>query len=159
VATTDLIGTLQRADREGNTAPLPSAAATALAELIPHFPLVQAVAEYETAAVHAAQLAGLAESGRMSDLDADSLATAEDLMAAARATLAAAGRLDLIDDPSLKVARYRELSATIDRLSSRESHYMAPDDWNALHSAQEERARLHFELKRAGQMHLIEAAS
>jgi hypothetical protein len=56
-----------------------------------------AVAQYETAAVHAVQLAALAEVGKLSDLDADSLAHAEDLMAAARKTLADAGRLDLIE--------------------------------------------------------------
>lgn len=82
------------------TAPLPSAAVEAMAALTPQFPLVQAAAEYETAAVHAAQLAGLAESGRMTDLDADSLAAAEDVMAAARTVLAAAGRLDLIGGAS-----------------------------------------------------------
>ena len=51
---------------------------------------------YETAAAHRAQLAALAEADKLSDLDADSLAHAEDLAAGARATLAAAGRLDLI---------------------------------------------------------------
>jgi hypothetical protein len=78
------------------TAPLPAAALPALARLHAAFPLVQAVTVYETAAVHAAQLAARAESGRMSDLDADDLAHAEELMAGARATLRAAGRLDLI---------------------------------------------------------------
>jgi hypothetical protein len=78
------------------TAPLPAAASSAPARLHAAFPLVQAVAVYETAAVHAAQLAARAESGRMSDLDADDLAHAEELMAGAAATLAAAGRLDLI---------------------------------------------------------------
>lgn len=47
--------------------------------------------------MHARQLAAVAESGGMSDLDADSLAVAEDLMAASRATLAAAGQLHLIE--------------------------------------------------------------
>jgi predicted HAD superfamily phosphohydrolase len=99
LATTDLIGAQTRTDHAvaAPTAPLPPAAVEALAALIPRFPLVQAVTEYETAAVHAAQLAGLAESGRMTDLDADSLAVAEDLMAAAKAKLDAAGRLDLIE--------------------------------------------------------------
>jgi hypothetical protein len=69
-----------------------------LAFLIPHFPLVRAVAEYETAAVHAVQLAALAEADRMTDLDADSLAAAEDMMASARAVLERAGRLDLIGE-------------------------------------------------------------
>lgn len=66
-----------------------------LALLVPA-EVVAAVTMYEAAAVQATALAGLAESGRMSDLDADSLAAAEDLMAAARKTLADAGRLDLI---------------------------------------------------------------
>lgn len=79
------------------TAPLPPDAADAVSRVEAHFPLVQAVAVYETAAVRAVQLAALADSGfTLSDLDADSLAHAEDLMAGARATLAAAGRLDLI---------------------------------------------------------------
>jgi hypothetical protein len=59
--------------------------------------VVTAVTMYEEAAVQAAALAGVAESGCMSDLDADSLAAAEDLMAAARSTLAAAGQLHLIE--------------------------------------------------------------
>lgn len=141
------------------TAPLPPPAAEALAALLPHFPLVQAVAEYETAAEHARHLAAIAASGRMSDLDADSLAAAEDLMAGARATLAAAGRLDLIDAMHAKAARYRALSAVIDRLSPRESHYMTSADWRELYTAQEERASLYFELKRAGRLDLIVAES
>lgn len=98
MATTDLIGAQTRADHAvaTPTATLPPEAAEALAKALPHFPIVQAVAEYETAAEHAAQLASVAESGRMTDLQADSLAAAEDVMAAAHATLAAAGRLDLI---------------------------------------------------------------
>lgn len=96
MATTDLIGAQERTNREGDTAPLSSAAAEALAALVPSFPLVQAVAQYETAAVHAVQLAALAEADKLSDLDADSLAHAEDLMAGARKTLADAGHLDLI---------------------------------------------------------------
>ncbi|MFF9309949.1 hypothetical protein ACF1BS_03470 [Streptomyces sp. NPDC014748] len=59
--------------------------------------VVRAVTEYEVAAEHARDLAAVAASGRMSDLDADSLAAAEDVMAAARATLAAAGHLELIE--------------------------------------------------------------
>ena len=79
------------------TAPLSSELPSeALARLEAAFPLVQAVTVYETAAVHAVQLAAVAESGRMTDLDADSLAHAEELMAASRETLAVAGRLDLI---------------------------------------------------------------
>ncbi|MEU7240294.1 hypothetical protein [Streptomyces sparsogenes] len=56
------------------------------------------------------------------------------------------------------VARYGTLSASIDRLSSRESHYMTPADWRELHSAQDERYELHQRLAAAGQLHLIEVA-
>jgi len=79
------------------TAPLPPAALAAMAKVEARFPLARAVTQHETAAVHAAQLAALAESGRMTDLDADSLAHAEELMAGAKAILAQAGRLDLIE--------------------------------------------------------------
>ncbi|EFE65806.1 predicted protein [Streptomyces viridosporus ATCC 14672] len=98
MATTDLIGALERTDREGDTAPLPADAAALLDRLQAEFPLVRAVAQYETAAVKAVQLAALAEADKMTDLDADSLAAAEDVMAAAREVLAAAGRLDLIGE-------------------------------------------------------------
>lgn len=81
---------------ETPTAPFPAAALPALARLHSAFPVVQAVTVYETAAVHAVQLAALAEASPLSDLDADSLAHAEELKAGARATLASAGRLDLI---------------------------------------------------------------
>ena len=96
MATTDLIGAQTRTDREGDTAPLPLAVQPALARLEAAFPVVRAVTVYETAAVHAVQLAAVAESGTMTDLDADSLAHAEELMAASHALLADAGRLDLI---------------------------------------------------------------
>ncbi|WP_432130586.1 hypothetical protein [Streptomyces tendae] len=92
---TQIVPAPERAENAG-TAPLPPKAASALAHALPHFPIVRAVAEYETAAVHAAQLAGLAESGRMSDLNARSLADAEDVMAAAYTVLKNAGQLHLI---------------------------------------------------------------
>ncbi len=92
---TEIVQAPVSVDREG-TAPLPAAASSALARLHSAFPVVQAVTVYETAAVHAVQLAARAESGLMSDLDADDLAHAEELMAGAAATLASAGRLDLI---------------------------------------------------------------
>lgn len=71
----------------------------ALAHSIPAA-VVRAVTQYEAAAVHARELAEVAASGRMTDLDADSLAAAEDLMAASRATLATAGQLHLIEAAS-----------------------------------------------------------
>jgi hypothetical protein len=58
--------------------------------------VADAITAYETAARRAARLAARAESGGMSDLDADSLAHAEELMAGARATLADAGMLHLV---------------------------------------------------------------
>jgi hypothetical protein len=59
--------------------------------------IVRAVAVYETAALHRATLAELAETGQLSDLDAEGFDIAADLMAGARATLAAAGMLHLIE--------------------------------------------------------------
>ncbi|MGA5372311.1 hypothetical protein ACPCSD_14685 [Streptomyces griseoincarnatus] len=93
---TQIVQAPTSADHTGDTAPLPAAALPALARLHAAFPVVHAVTVYETAAEHAAQLASRAESGLMSDLDADDLAHAEELMAGAAATLHAAGRLDLI---------------------------------------------------------------
>lgn len=56
-------------------------------------------------------------------------------------------------------ARYGVLSATIDRLSSRESHYMTPGDWQELDRAQDERAGVYFRLQRAGRLDLIGGAA
>lgn len=95
MSTTTRTTTLHPSDLPG--APLPPVAAEMASRIESAFPLVRAVTVYETAAVHAVQLAALAESGRMTDLDADSLAHVEELMAGAKATLAAAGRLDLIE--------------------------------------------------------------
>jgi hypothetical protein len=47
------------------TAPLPPAAVEAQVRVESHFPLIRAVAQYETAAVHAVQLAALAAAGRL----------------------------------------------------------------------------------------------
>jgi hypothetical protein len=58
--------------------------------------VVRAVTQYELAALRAGALAGEAARGVLSDLDADSLAHAEDLKLGARAALAKAGRLDLV---------------------------------------------------------------
>lgn len=60
--------------------------------------VVRAVAVYETAAVHAAELATKAATGiDLPTLDVRSWEFAEELMAGSRATLTAAGRLDLIE--------------------------------------------------------------
>ena len=58
--------------------------------------VAEALTRYRAESVHVVQLAALAESGRLSDLDADSLVHAEDLRAGALATLAKAGALHLI---------------------------------------------------------------
>jgi hypothetical protein len=84
------------AQPEPARAPLPPAATQAADRLEAHFPLIQAATRHDKAAVHAAQLAHQAAAGTLTDLDADDLAHAEDLKAAARTVLATAGRLDLI---------------------------------------------------------------
>jgi hypothetical protein len=80
-----------------DTAPLPPAAVEAVSRIEANFPLIRAATQYQTAAVHAVQLAALAEADELSDLDAKSLALSQDLMADAYARLAEAGRLDLIE--------------------------------------------------------------
>ena len=67
-----------------------------LSHLAPSTPAEMA-ASYETAESRANELIQVAQTGRMSDMNADDLAHYVDLMAGAHATLAAAGRLDLIE--------------------------------------------------------------
>lgn len=62
---------------------------------IPKTP-VEIAEDYLSHAAHVAELAQLATSGRMSTLDADDLAHAEDLMAGRLQQLRNAGRLDLV---------------------------------------------------------------
>ncbi|MFL6096012.1 MAG: hypothetical protein ACJ71Y_11240 [Blastococcus sp.] len=82
-----LTGALVCADHDRPTVSLPADVAAA-------------VVTYQKAALRVAalsDLADLAEAGiELSDMHADDLAHAEDLMAGARAALAKAGRLDLI---------------------------------------------------------------
>lgn len=59
-------------------------------------PVAAAAAVYRKSESRANELIGIGRTGCMSDLDADDLAHHVDLMAGARATLAEAGRLDLI---------------------------------------------------------------
>ncbi|MEV8033930.1 hypothetical protein [Streptomyces sp. NPDC086182] len=83
-----------------STAPLSPAAVSAMASLEARLAgraVVRAVAVYETAALHRANLAELAAAGELSDLDADGFDIAADLMAGSRATLAAAGMLHLVE--------------------------------------------------------------
>lgn len=83
------------------TAPLPPAAVTAMASLEAQLAgpaVVRAVTVHETAAVRAAELAAKAATGiDLPTLDIRSWEFAEELMAGARATLAAAGMLHLIE--------------------------------------------------------------
>jgi hypothetical protein len=84
----------------------------------------------------------------------------QQLPSVAREILAAAGQLHLIEeniDAARLAARYRDLSVIIDRLSSRESHFMTRADLRELHDGLGERANIYFALARAGQLHLIEA--
>lgn len=80
------------------TAPLPPAAVKALASLEAHFALDRAVRQFRKAAERAAQLGDLAEAGRMTNRDAESLENEQDLMADAHATLAEAGMLHLLNE-------------------------------------------------------------
>lgn len=83
------------------TAPLPQAASVAIGRLgvrlaLPG-PVADAVLSYRSAAARAALLMDLAGAEyALSALDWDDLAHAEDLMAGAKATLAAAGMLHLV---------------------------------------------------------------
>jgi hypothetical protein len=85
------------------TAPLPTPAVAALARLELRLafpkPVVDAVTRYESAALHAAELAAKAATGNgLPALDVRSWEFAEELMAGSRATLADAGLLHLLAD-------------------------------------------------------------
>lgn len=101
---TQIVQAPKSADHVGDTAPLPADALSALCrlELALTLPveIVRAVTRYEVASARATELSDIAAAGCMTVLDADSLAHAEELMAGARAVLAAAGRLDLIGGES-----------------------------------------------------------
>lgn len=103
MASVDSTGTLARPDhsafRPTAQLPVPAVAALHRLELALTTPaqVVAAVTVHETAAVRAAELAAMAATGEdLSALDVRAWEFAEELMAGARATLAAAGRLDLI---------------------------------------------------------------
>lgn len=85
------------------TAPLTPTAAAAIRSLdlaltVP-VDVVRAVTRYEIASARYAELCAM-DARTMSGADFDSLALAQDTIADARATLAAAGRLDLIEAAS-----------------------------------------------------------
>ncbi|MEV4784043.1 hypothetical protein AB0K53_01065 [Streptomyces tuirus] len=90
----------ERAEHTGITAPLPPAAAAALArlELRMFAPeVLPAVARYQVGSLRTAQLSDWLYRYGLSDADFESLEFWQDAMREARATLADAGRLDLID--------------------------------------------------------------
>lgn len=53
------------------------------------------------------------------------------------------------------VDRFRALSDSIDRATSRDSHYMTTSEVIALRDMQEERAQIYIQLEFAGQLHLV----
>jgi len=61
-------------------------------------------------------------------------------------------------DVQRAVDRFHALSDTIDRVSSRDSHYMTTSEVIDLHDMQEERARIYFQLAAAGMLHLVEVS-
>jgi hypothetical protein len=82
------------------TAPLPLAARDAMRRLeLALLPLdvVRAVTRYENASARTAELSAAMDVRHLSGAEFDSLALAQDVMAASLATLTAAGRLDLIE--------------------------------------------------------------
>lgn len=101
MATTDLIGTPERADR-GDTAPLPLAARKAMHRLERAFAdrstaeVRRVVVRFEIAAATVDRLSAM-DARDMSPAQFDHLADAQERMAEYRATLAAADRLDLIE--------------------------------------------------------------
>jgi hypothetical protein len=103
-----LSGTPVGADHRSRlTAPLPPAAVSAMRSLERRLAtpdVVRAVTVYETAAVHAAELAAKAATGvELPALDVRSWEFAEELMAGSLATLAAAGMLHLVQAEHEKV--------------------------------------------------------
>jgi hypothetical protein len=81
------------------TAPLPPVAVDAMRRLelaLASPAVVRAVTRYEVASARTAELSAM-DAREMSGAEFDSLALAQDVMAEARATLAAAGQLHLIE--------------------------------------------------------------
>lgn len=81
------------------TAPLPTAAVTAMSRLERAFlplPLVRAVTRHEIASRRTAELSALMDSRDLSPAEFGSLELAQDTMRQARSTLVEAGRADLL---------------------------------------------------------------
>lgn len=154
MATTDLIGTLKRADREGNTAPLPPAAAEALhrleAALLPMpLEIVRAVTRYEVAAFRYDELTARPAS-ELAPVEVDAIRDAQQTMADTFGLLAKAGRTDLL--APLEVAtRYRYASAHCRSLAK-------SADFDGCLAAQDEMAMCRCQLAAVGRLDLIGGA-
>ncbi|MEU3826481.1 hypothetical protein AB0F36_14350 [Streptomyces sp. NPDC029080] len=95
---TQIVQAPQRAER--TTAPLPSAAVDAMRRLelaLADPDVVRAVTRYEVASARTAELSAAMDTRNLSGAEVDSLVLAQDVMAAARTTLASAGQLHLIE--------------------------------------------------------------
>jgi hypothetical protein len=116
---------------------------------------------YRSASARAARLAAAAETGPLSDLDADSLVHAADLAADCRATLTEAGRLDLIQpalSPELERAAVR-YGICRDRLADLEQRTLTTVvEFDQLASAQAGLAEARDVLVKAGRLDLIGGA-
>ncbi|MFF0166777.1 hypothetical protein [Streptomyces prasinus] len=132
------------------TAPLPSAAAEALARLERAFlPLavVRAVTRYETAALRFDELSARPAS-KLSPAEADALRLAQETMTAEFAVLAKAGRTDLLAPLEVATA-YRYAAAHCRDLA-------AVADFDGCLAAQDEMAMCRCRLEQAGRLDLIE---
>ncbi len=97
---TQIVPAPERADHQGDTAPLPPAASAALARLelaLLPLDLVRAVTRYKVASARTAELSHLMDSRNLSGAEFNALFDAQAAMAGARAELKDAGRLDLIE--------------------------------------------------------------
>ncbi|MGW5636463.1 hypothetical protein [Streptomyces sp. NPDC003832] len=100
---TEIVQAHPCADRQGQTAPLNPAAEAALAKVERGFlplPLVRAVTRHEVASARTAELSHLMDVRDLSVPERHDFDASQDLMRDARATLAKAGRLDLIETAS-----------------------------------------------------------
>lgn len=111
MATKNFTGMPERADHLGDTAPLPPAAVSALHRLARAFAPVhdthsycrmtpeirREVIRFENASARTAELSAAMDSRDLTPAEFNALDFAQDVMRETRATLAAAGRLDLIE--------------------------------------------------------------
>jgi hypothetical protein len=151
VAVTELTAAISGVDHQG-TAPLPPAALSAMARLEQALagPLAaDTLTRFEAASAHYRRVATAPA------VDFDSLLCAQDEVTMCRCQLAAA----VTPDVQRAVDRFRALSDSIDRVSSRDFHYMTTSEIGELHDMQEERAQIHARLAAAGRLDLIEVAA